>query len=77
MTATRDSVGLCRRCTHSRIVRTPRSTFWRCALAETDPRFERYPRLPVLECAGFTPAPAESGEAAGQDDDPDETPPGS
>lgn len=51
-----DTVGLCRRCVHVRIVRTPRSIFWRCALAEVDARFERYPRLPVLSCDGFTPA---------------------
>ncbi len=25
----------------------------RCQLAETDPRFERYPRLPVLTCGGY------------------------
>jgi hypothetical protein len=73
-----DSVGLCCRCLHARIVRTPRSTFWRCALAETDARFDRYPRLPVIRCDGFAAsaaAPVEppSGGAAheaGPDDDP-------
>jgi len=50
-------VGLCFRCMHARIVRTPRSVFWRCALAESDPRFERYPRLPVVACIGFAPGP--------------------
>ena len=30
-----------------------RSVFWRCALSEVDPRFPKYPRLPVLECAGY------------------------
>ena len=24
-----------------------------CALAATDPRFRKYPPLPVLQCAGF------------------------
>ncbi len=33
------------------------ATFYRCALSDTDPRFPRYPRLPVLECAGYEPAP--------------------
>ena len=62
-----DEVGLCRRCIHSRLVPTPRATYWRCALAETDPRFVRYPRLPVLQCAGFTPAPETQH---GPDEDP-------
>jgi hypothetical protein len=29
------------------------SQFRRCMRAETDERFARYPRLPVVECAGF------------------------
>jgi hypothetical protein len=29
------------------------STFWRCALSERDPRFAKYPRLPVVTCEGF------------------------
>jgi hypothetical protein len=79
MTASPDRVGLCERCVHARIVRTPRSTFWRCALAETDARFERYPRLPVLHCDGFTPGPGPADPAkpaATQEDGPDEDPPG-
>ena len=46
-------VGLCRDCRNAHIVETPRSVFWRCALSEVDPRFPKYPRLPVLECAGY------------------------
>jgi hypothetical protein len=49
--------GLCGRCAHARLVRTPRSTYWLCGLARDDARFERYPRLPVLECAGFAALP--------------------
>ena len=48
-----DTVGLCRMCRHARPVTTPRSTFWMCGLAATDPRFEKYPRLPMLACAGY------------------------
>ena len=70
MTTPPDRVGLCQRCVHARIVPTPRSTFWRCMLAETDARFERYPRLPVLSCVGFTTAKAEKA------DGPDEESPG-
>jgi len=48
-----DTIGLCASCRHARTVRTPRSLFWRCTLAETDARFVRYPRLPVLVCDGY------------------------
>ncbi len=49
-----DTVGLCRTCQHARVITTPRgSTFYLCRLAETDPRFARYPRLPVIQCAGY------------------------
>ena len=65
MSAPRDPVGLCRGCRHARIVPTPRSEFWRCALAETDARFERYPRLPIVQCDGFTP---KRDEPAGRDE---------
>jgi len=51
---------------HARTVTTPRNTFWRCMLSDVDPRFERYPRLPVLVCDGFQPrdagAPREVGD---------------
>ncbi len=50
-----DPVGLCRTCIHARVIRTPRgSTFYLCRLSETDPRFAKYPRLPVVQCAGYT-----------------------
>jgi hypothetical protein len=29
------------------------SRFWRCLRADDDPRFARYPRLPVTACSGF------------------------
>lgn len=46
--------GLCATCAHARAVASARgSTFWRCGLSERDPRFPKYPRLPVLACAGF------------------------
>jgi hypothetical protein len=53
--------GLCARCAHARQVRSDRgSVFWRCALADRDPAFPRYPRLPVVDCRGF--ALASGGE---------------
>lgn len=48
--------GLCGDCVHRRVLTTERSAFVRCELADTDPRFVRYPRLPVLRCAGYEPA---------------------
>jgi len=56
--------GLCARCRHAHRIDTRRgSVFFLCSLAETDPLFVRYPRLPVLECEGFEPAsPARPGD---------------
>lgn len=45
--------GLCSTCRHAKRIDTDRSVFWLCGLAAHDPRFEKYPRLPVLECSGF------------------------
>jgi len=48
-------VGLCLACAHSRRVESRRgSVFLLCELANRDPSFARYPRLPVLQCSGFT-----------------------
>ena len=50
--------GLCANCVHSQVMRSDRgSTFLRCLLSEKDPRFPKYPRLPVLSCAGWTKKP--------------------
>lgn len=47
-------VGLCYSCRWMRPVTNRRgSTFYRCARAETDVRFVRYPPLPVLNCSGY------------------------
>ena len=46
--------GLCDSCLHQRIVRNTRgSEFSLCELSKTDRRFPRYPRLPVVKCAGY------------------------
>lgn len=45
--------GLCASCLHSRSVTTPRSRFVLCERSRADATFVRYPRLPVLACAGF------------------------
>ncbi len=49
----RASAGLCADCSHGRrVVSTRGSRFWLCGLADRDPAFARYPRLPVLTCPG-------------------------
>lgn len=46
--------GLCATCAHVQIVSSSKgSTFFLCTLSETDPRFRKYPALPVLSCAGY------------------------
>ena len=49
-------VGLCFACRYVRRIRSDRgSLFYFCERSETDPRFEKYPRLPVISCPGFLP----------------------
>jgi hypothetical protein len=49
-----DSLGLCGGCVHARLIHSDRkSTFLQCQLSFTDSRFEKYPRLPVLNCSGY------------------------
>jgi|CXWL01.1.fsa_nt_gi hypothetical protein len=60
--------GLCVGCAHLRVLRSPRSVFVRCGRADDDPRFPRYPPLPVLRCPGFAvrgAAPADREESGG------------
>lgn len=47
--------GLCATCRHLELVGSRRSVFVRCGLAAGDPRFPRYPPLPVRACAGYEP----------------------
>ena len=47
--------GLCVDCRHLRLLRSGRSRFVRCLLAESDPAYRRYPALPVLVCRGHEP----------------------
>jgi hypothetical protein len=48
--------GLCASCIHARRIVSGRgSRFILCELSRTDPRFPRYPTLPVLICAGHEP----------------------
>jgi len=64
------NAGLCASCEHSRVIETARgSRFYLCRLSDTDPRFPRYPPLPVLHCDGY-----ELNAAPPNADDPDHHP---
>jgi hypothetical protein len=48
--------GLCDSCAHQQQVRNTRgSVFSLCTLSRVDSAYPRYPRIPVLECAGYEP----------------------
>ena len=50
--------GLCADCQHARRIESAKgSRFLLCRLSESDPGFPKYPRLPVLSCAGYKPNP--------------------
>jgi hypothetical protein len=52
-----DATGLCSTCRHAQVIESSKgSVFWLCELSKSDPRFPKYPRLPVLSCAGYQPA---------------------
>src|SRR5438552_15059196 len=47
-------VGLCAACRNMRLIKSDRgSVFYFCQLSASDARFPKYPRLPVLKCAGY------------------------
>jgi hypothetical protein len=57
--------GLCANCAFSRVVDSGRSTFQLCERALTDPRYRKYPMLPVMACPGYRrlpPVPAADPE---------------
>jgi hypothetical protein len=49
------NAGLCVTCAHVRQIESAKgSSFVLCTLSASDPRFPKYPRLPVLSCGGYT-----------------------
>jgi len=61
-----EAVGLCSVCRHRQVQEAQSgSRFWRCRRAATDPRFARYPPLPVRRCPGFEAAPGAPPPDAG------------
>lgn len=58
--------GLCASCRHRRVIETRKgSRFTLCRLSESDPRWARYPRLPVLRCEGYERADRDGGTPTG------------
>ena len=48
------NAGLCDSCRHQKIIRSGRgSEFSMCLRHKTDPRFPKYPRIPVGRCPGY------------------------
>jgi hypothetical protein len=61
--------GLCATCRHAAIVRGARYAFWMCRLSATDPTFDRYPRLPILQCRGYQRGPRDEPEPPALNDE--------
>ena len=50
-------IGLCAHCRHANVIESSHGeTFYLCRLSFTDPRFPKYPHLPVLTCDGYEPS---------------------
>ncbi len=55
------AAGLCGFCRRARVLKSASgSVFIQCGLASADPRFPKWPRLPVLACAGHEPGEGEA-----------------
>jgi hypothetical protein len=51
---TQKQAGLCTDCAYAQVVESDRgSIFLLCELSKSDPRFVKYPRLPMLSCSGY------------------------
>jgi hypothetical protein len=62
----RPSAGLCETCARCRKIPSPSgSLFFLCRLSETDPRYPRYPPLPVVRCEGYSRVAEDSGRPSG------------
>jgi hypothetical protein len=49
--------GLCASCLHVKVIASSRgSVFYQCGLSFVDPRFPKYPALPVRACIGYVRA---------------------
>lgn len=54
-----EMAGLCGTCVHAKGIESAKgSVFLLCRLSSVDPRFPRYPSLPVLQCSGYSATPS-------------------
>jgi hypothetical protein len=60
-----ERVGLCSTCRHSEQVPGRAAIYYLCALSRTDPRFPKYPKLPVITCSGYEPKSESKEERTG------------
>ena len=59
------NTGLCDSCVHQQLVPNTRgSVFSLCRRSREDPAYPRYPRVPVLSCAGYEPGYAAAGSGS-------------
>jgi hypothetical protein len=64
-TSSQAHAGLCASCVHADTITSSRgSVFYLCRLSFTDPRFRKYPPLPVLACPGYQPADSPADDDA-------------
>lgn len=55
---TPETAGLCADCGNARLVQSKRgSVFLLCELSQKNPQFSKYPRFPVVACAGYDKSP--------------------
>jgi hypothetical protein len=55
-----DRAGACATCRFARVIESRRgSVYVLCERSRTDPRFSRYPTLPVGVCPGYVVVPAQ------------------
>ncbi len=57
-----ERVGLCATCRYSEQVPGRAAIYYLCARSRTDPRFPKYPNLPVITCSGYEPNTTEPKE---------------
>ncbi len=56
-------LGLCADCLYARRIESARrSAFYQCQRSPSDPRFPKYPPLPVNQCDGHEPCQVPPGE---------------
>ena len=59
-----ERIGLCSTCRYSEQVHGRGAIYYLCARSRTDPRFAKYPNLPVLACSGYEALTPEDQEPA-------------